>query len=743
MRRGPKPAKSKGAKPPVARRLPKDDGARFGDLEKRLAEALEREAGALTREAEALGKLQTRDRDLTEALEQQTATAQVLELIASSPGDLQPTFDGIVQRARQLCDGLFSVLYGVHGELVTIEAHDHITPENRQLQRSRFPMAVNRTANMRSVFLEGRVVQVEDAAADPHYQEIPFRQAVGYRTLLLVPMLRAGAVIGTIAVTRREPGGFTDDEIALLQTFADQAVIAIENVRLFNETKEALEQQTATSDILRVISSSPTDVQPVFGAIADSAMRLCETDDVHLNLVEGDRCRRVMHRGPIATLATGSLWPIRGFIAGRAVTERRTIHIADVMELDESEYPNTLQVARRWGTRTVLAVPLLREGSAIGVIVLRRGEVRPFSDRQLALLHAFADQAVIAIENVRLFKELEARNRDLTATSAILQVISSSPTDVRPVFDTIIQRAATLCDAVYGAVVSFDGELMRLEATHNWTPEAFDVAHRVLPAPPSRTVSTGRAILERAVVHVPDVERDLEYLPELGRAGGFRSVLAVPMLRDGMPLGAITVGRAEPGPFSDSQITLLKTFADQAVIAIENVRLFKELEARNRELTEALDRQTATSEILKVISSSPTDIQPVYDAIVRSAVTLCGATLATVYRREADLVHVVGIQHEHPHAAEVTAAYPASVNSSLMSCRAILENAVIHLPDVEAGGALPPEGLRLARLSGFLSVVSVPLRREGRAIGAILVGRPARGLFPDEHIALLQTFADQ
>src|SRR5262245_54758840 len=229
-------------------------------------------------------ELQQKNQDLTqahaqvsEALEQQTATAEVLELIASSPGDLQPTFDGIVQRARQLCDGLFSILYGLHGELVTIEADDHITPENRQLLRSRFPMAVNQNAIVRRVFLEHRVVHVEDAAADPHFQRIPLQQAVGYRTLLLVPMLREGAVIGAIGVGRVEPGGFTERQVALLQTFADQAVIAIENVRLFKELETrnhdlttALNQQTATSEILKVISSSPTDAQPVFDAIVRS-----------------------------------------------------------------------------------------------------------------------------------------------------------------------------------------------------------------------------------------------------------------------------------------------------------------------------------------------------------------------------------------------------------------------------------------------------------------------------------------
>jgi GAF domain-containing protein len=254
----------------------------------------------------------------------------------------------------------------------------------------------------------------------------------------------------------------------------------------------------------------------------------------------------------------------------------------------------------------------------------------------------------------------------------------------------------------------------------------------------------GRAILDRTVVHVPDIALDGENVQRaLAQAVGWRSCLAAPMLRDGAPIGVITVGRALPGRFSASEIELLKTFGDQAVIAIENVRLFKELETRNRDLTSALDRETATSEVLRVISSSPTDTQPVFDAIVQSAVTLCGAILGAIYRREGDLVHVVGLDRRYPEADEVRAVYPAPVTSALMPCRAIHENAIIHLPDTETAGVLPPEGLRLARLSGFRSVVAVPMRREGDPIGAILVGRPAVGPFPDEQIVLLQTFADQ
>ena len=525
---------------------------------------------------------------------------------------------------------------------------------------------------------------------------------------------------------------------------------------------EALDQQTATSEILRVISSSPTDAQPVFGVVLASGVRLCGASFGGVFRFDGELIHLVTsHEWPAEQLeAVRRHFPMPpgdGSLAARAIRDRRVVQTPDYAAESRTGLLPEWVPGGEQRPRSTIAIPMLRDGSPLGAIVLARAEPGLFSDEHIVLLKTFADQAVIAIENVRLFNESQEKNRALsesleqqTATSEILGVISRSPTDVQPVFDAIVRSAVRLLDGLHGVVDRFDGELIHFAAQYNYTPEALQMTLRMYPRQPDRKQAAGRAILTGDVVNIADAQADPEYATDLAVAGGWRSILNVPILREGKPIGTIGVIRGQAGRFSDAQVELLRTFADQAVIAIENVRLFTELQEKNEALTqahahvnEALERQTATSEILGVIASSPTDVQPVYDAIVRSAVTLCGATLATVYRREGDLVHLVGIQHQHPHAAGVAAAYPAPVTSSLMSCRAILENAIIHLPDVDVEGALPPEGLRLARLSDFRSVLSVPMRREGHAIGAILVGRPVLGRFPDEQIVLLQTFADQ
>jgi GAF domain-containing protein len=703
--------------------------------------------------ARLLSELQAKNADLTEALEQQTATSEILRVISSSPTDIQPVLDTVAESAARLCEAQDAIIFRRDGDRLLLVAHHGpigFGPVGV------FSLALVRgMTNGRSV-LEARPIHVADlqSEVDEFPEGAETARRFGFRTVLNVPLIREGVAIGTISIRRTEAQLFTARQVALLQTFADQAVIAIENVRLFKELEVrnrdltvALEQQTATSEILRVISRSQTDVQPVFDTIAQSAARLCEAADAHVYQREGDRLRVVASHGPLP-LARRELTISRLSVLGRAVSDRRAVHVEDLAEALHEEFPDSRGM-KELGYRTILAMPLVREGEPIGAIMIRRTEVRPFSSGQVALLGTFADQAVIAIENVRLFKELEARNSELTvaleqqtATSEILRVISSSPTDVQPVFDTIAQSAVRLCGGLFGAVSTFDGEMIHIAAVYNYTPDALAVVQRMYPMPPSRQQLLGRAILTRTVAHVPDVLNDPEYTPDIALAAGWRGGLAVPMLREGYPIGAILVTRAEAGYFSERQIELLKTFADQAVIAVENVRLFTELEARNRDLTQALEQQTATSEILRVISQSQTDVQPVFETMAANALRLCDARFSAIFRFDGELIHLAALHNLNPEGtAAIRDAFPMPPGRSGGAARAILTRSIVHIPDVREDSEYVLQGL--SQRADYRSSLSVPMLRDGQPIGAISVGKAEARPFPDEQVELLKTFADQ
>jgi two-component system, NtrC family, sensor kinase len=742
MRRGPKPAKSKEAKPSVARKSPKNEDSKVRDLEKRLAEAL---------------------RDKAEALERETATSEILRVIASSPTDERPVFETIVASALRLLNGHAAGLRTLHGDELHMSAFTSTTPsgDSALAQGPIAVIPVSSSPHFTRVVKDRTPLAVEDTETEsglpPGLRQVA--RARGYRSGLNVPLLRGETVLGVLNVTRVAPGPFSAADIALLQTFADQAVIAIENARLFNETKEALERQTATGDILKVIASSPTDIQPVLDTVAERAARLCESSDAEIFRRDGARLLLVAHHGPIPS-RTPVVPLIRETFNGRTVLDGRTLHIVD-LQSETDEFPRGSEIARQHGTRAQLSVPLMREGVAIGTISLRRAEARLFTDRQVALLQIFADQAVIAIENVRLFKELRASNSELktaldkqTATSDILRVISRSQTDVQPVFDTILASAVRLLQGYSGVVTRVAGDQLDLAALTR-TTDAGDAAVRALyPERLDSQATHVRATRNRAPLNIADAQSDPQ-LPEVehtrARVRGYRSHVVVPLLRQDEAIGTIGVTRREPGGFNDDEIALLQIFADQAVIAIENVRLFTELQQKNGALTQAhaqvsesLEQQTATSEILEVMSQSQTDAQPVFEAIVKSALRLCDGFFSIVYRFDGEMMGVAADHQVNPRAsAALRALYPAPARRDHIVGRALLDRRRHHIADV----ATDPElgGNRNVFMSAFpyRTALAVPMLLRGVPIGAIAIGRSDVRPFTDKQVEVLETFADQ
>ncbi len=731
MRRRPKLAKAQGeSKPPVVRKSRRDEAATIRDLEHRFAEARE----------------------------QLAATAEILRVISSAPIDLQPVLEAVAASATRLCGAYDAVIFRRDGDVLRVAAH------HGPISVAARSIPIRGTVSGR-VVLSRESIHVADLQAEmgEFPEGVALAQEYGFHTLLSVPLVREGVVIGTINLRRTEVRPFADSQMALLQTFADQAVIAIENTRLFKELQdknralteahaqatEALEQQTATAEILRVISSSPTDLQPVLEAVAESAARLCGADDVNIHLVDGELLRLTAKRGSIPTVETRPI--VRTRHIGRAVLERHTIHLHD-MRAALAEFPDAAPLAE---VRTALATPLLREGVAIGVIQIRRLVLRPFSAKQVTLLETFANQAVIAIENVRLFKELRARNRDLTealeqptATGEILRVISQSQTDVQPVFDTIARNAVRLCTAAFSYVFRFDGQLMHVAAHHNVSEEGLAALARQWPMAPNRRSIPARAVLDRAVVHVTDAleEQDYLYLPT-ARALGLRTLMAVPMLRDGRPVGAIAVCRQRVEPFSDRQIDLVKTFADQAVIAIENVRLFKELEARTAQLTRSVEELTALGEVSRALSST-LDLETVLQTIVARANQLAGTAGCTIWEYDEPRREFRLRASHYADAVDAAVLQAPDRVTTIRRGRGVTTQVVarrepVQVEDIAVAGAYDSPIRQPLIDAGHRALLGVPLLSEDEVIGVLAVTRKTPGEFEPEIVRLLTTFATQ
>ncbi len=532
-------------------------------------------------------------RELHEALEQQTATAKVLQVISRSTFDLQPVLDTLVESATRLCEAYDSVILLRDGERLRVRAHYGPMPVDF------VDWPIGRGWVTGRVFIDHKPIHVHDlqAAVDEYPDGSAMAIRLGHRTILVTPLMREDEAIGALVVRRTEVRPFTDKQIELVTTFADQAVIAIENTRLLNELRQSLEQQTATADVLEVISRSAFDLQMVLDTLVESATRLCEAQDAFIFLPSGDLYRVAARYGFTPEfhefIKSNPITIDQGSVVGRTAIDGRLVHISDVLSDPKYTRHDGQKVG---GFRAALGVPLLRERNVVGVIFLTRTKPQPFTDKQIELVQTFADQAVIAIENVRLFDDVQKRTRELTealeqqtATSEVLQVISSSPGDLQPVFETMLEKAVRICDAKFGTLYLRDADAYRAVAIHNAPPAYVEARKRDLVRPPPDS-ALGQIANTRKVAQVADItavksyiERD-PYLVAAVELGGYRTIVAVPMLKDNELIGAITICRQAVQPFSDKQIALLTNFAAQAVIAIENTRLLKELTKLNQQL---------------------------------------------------------------------------------------------------------------------------------------------------------------
>src|SRR6516164_144962 len=505
---------------------------------------------------------------------------------------------------------------------------------------------------------------------------------------------------------------------------------------LTRERDDALEQQRAAAEVLKIISASPAEFRPVLEVIVESAARFCDADDVSIFELDGQDLRIAAHRGPVPQEIGSHFLCTRGSVSGRAVIDRKAVHVFD-LQAEADEFPEGISFARQFGHRTTASVPLLREGVAIGAILLRRAEVNPFTDKQIALLGTFAAQAVIAIENARLLTEQQEALERQTATAEVLQVINSSPGNLAPVFDAILEKAHSLCAVAHGSLQLYDGQKMRAVAVHGLS-EAFADRLRqgFVPGPnhPSRRLLEGARFVQ---VHDQGAIDD-----PMSRAAfelaGLRTTLFIPLRKDGILLGRITASRREVKPFTEKEIGLLESFAAQAVIAIENARLLGELRDRTEDLGESLQQQTATADVLKVISRSAFDLQKVFDALTESACRVCGAYDAGLFLREAEFLRVRSHHGPIPMNFDRT-----RISRDWVNGRSVVDRKSVHVHDLQAEAGEFPVGCQRARRMGHRTILAVPLMREQEVVGSLDPRRTEVLPFSEKQISLAETFADQ
>jgi GAF domain-containing protein len=703
---------------------------------------------------ERTAALAQRNSEYGERIDQQSATIDVLKVMAASPGDAQPVFDLIVERARNLCEGYGATILEFDGKLLLHRASTGIDddPAIRNAIIAAYPKAPARGWPIDLAVLERRLIIVDDYETEPNLD--PALRNLTHKSAVSMPLMRGEVAIGALALGGRERGGFSDSQIELLKTFAEQAVIAISSAETYRalqtrtgDLQESLEYQTSISDVLKVISRSTFDLQPVLDTVVETAARLCDADMAGIGRREGGLIRGVAfygyppeYRAWIKSLGTMPL--DRHIVGHRAALDGSVVHVHDVAA--EPNYPTGSIALGKM--RTSLGVPLQREGETVGSIVLARQRVEPFTDRQIELVSTFADQAVIAIENTRLMTEQREALERQSAMADILVAINASLGDLAPVFEVIVAKAVRLCDAAFGAIMLPDGERFRAVGLGS-VPAAYAEYCRISPdyGRPTPGSLPGRMLAGDNVVHVPDVADAPAYPPNraatnalVDLAGG-RTLLGVALRKDRRLLGMITIVRQEVRPFSDRQIELLRNFADQAVIAMENARLLTEQR-------EALEQQTATAEVLQVINASPGDLAPVFDAMLEKAMRLCDAAFGSLYTYNGESFHSAAHRGVPAAYAEFREKHPPVPASGSGTAELLETRKTLHVLDVkdrenyQTGHAY---ARAMVDLGGIRTVLSVPLVKEDALIGYIQIYRQEVRAFTCKQIALLENFAAQ
>ncbi len=708
----------------------------------RMSEQLQESYAGLER------KVEERTSELQESLAQQTATADVLKVISRSTFDLERVLDTLVETAARLCAADRGSVFRLEGDAFRVAGSYGQSQEFMRFLEEN-PLRRDRGSLAGRTVLEGRLVHIVDVLADPEYIVANYAKLGGFRTGLGVPLVREGVPFGAFVLVRKEVRAFTDKEIELIATFADQAVIAIENVRLITETREALERQTATAEVLQVINASPGDLAPVFDAMLEKATRICEAGFGTLYLREGEAFRAVAMHGvspAFAETRRGLIQPGPNTALALVAQTKSTVHMEDIRTQQAYAERDPMAVAsvERGGFRTLLAVPMLKESELIGVFSIYRQEVRPFTKNQITLVTTFADQAVIAIENVRLITETREALERQTATAEVLQVINASPGDLAPVFEAVLEKALRLCAASFGHVFRYDGTSMRLAASQGMQIEEAGYFREWVPDAGS---AVDEVVRGAAKVHIVDVVDTDAYrsgivsrvkLVEIFRA---RTALWVALRKDEALLGVIVIYRREVRAFTDKQIALLETFADQAVIAIENVRLLNELRERSAELARSVEELETLGEVGQAVSST-LDLETVLTTVVTRAVEIAEADSGALFRysrerREFRLYRAVG--------------FDAALLAEARAVRIPLEQSTLGLAatrrapvETTSLADMPANAMRdLLIGAGFHSSVVVPLVYGERILGGFTLQRRTEKPFPANVLSLLLTLANQ